>query len=190
VNQAIPLNSNFLGLDLAGQGNFILAIIVGATMWVQQKMATPASADPKQQAQNRMMLWMMPMMFFFLSTTFPSGLALYWVVSNIISIVNDPTSINFSGDTSHIVLGNIDEKKGYLLLVSYHHNRIVNHRLFPVRESDVINYGESLRLSFQDDEHPADRSLLEEGGSSSFGWERGFTHIFGDLNFKACQFCI
>ena len=33
------------------------------------------------------MLWMMPIMFGFLSMQFPSGLALYWLVTNIISIV-------------------------------------------------------------------------------------------------------
>ena len=86
VYSALPLDSNFLGMDLA-EPNFILALFVGASMWVQQKMVTPATADPKQQAQSRMMLWMMPMMFFFLSYTFPSGLALYWAASTVIGIV-------------------------------------------------------------------------------------------------------
>ena len=35
---------------------------------------------------NRMMEWMMPLMFGFFAITFPSGLALYWFVSNLISI--------------------------------------------------------------------------------------------------------
>ncbi len=86
VYSMLPLENNFLWLNLA-EGNFVLAILVGGTMWVQQKMVTPASADPKQQAQSRMMLWMMPLMFGFLTLSFPSGLALYWVMSNIISIV-------------------------------------------------------------------------------------------------------
>ena len=85
VYSMLPLESRFLWLDLA-EPNLILAILVGGTMWVQQKMVTPQSADPKQQAQSRMMLWMMPLMFFFFCTTFPSGLAFYWLVSNIISI--------------------------------------------------------------------------------------------------------
>ena len=86
VYSILPLNNSFLGMDLASP-NFLLAILVGASMWVQQKMVTPVTADAKQQAQSRMMLWMMPMMFFFFSLQFPSGLALYWVASNIISIV-------------------------------------------------------------------------------------------------------
>ena len=86
VYSALPLGNHFLWLNLA-EGDFVLALLVGATMWVQQKMVTPTSTDPKQQAQSRMMLWMMPMMFTFLSLSFPSGLALYWVMSNAISIV-------------------------------------------------------------------------------------------------------
>ncbi|MBA7641077.1 Membrane protein insertase YidC [subsurface metagenome] len=33
------------------------------------------------------MLWMMPLMFGFLAMSFPSGLALYWAISNVITIV-------------------------------------------------------------------------------------------------------
>jgi len=81
----LPLENNFLWLDLA-TGDTWLAILVGASMWVQQKMVTSTSADPRAQQQSRMMLWMMPLMFTFLSLSFPSGLALYWVASNLISI--------------------------------------------------------------------------------------------------------
>ncbi len=56
-------------------------------MWVQQKMVTPTNQDPRTAQQSQMMLWMMPIMFTFFSLSFPSGLALYWVVSNIFSIV-------------------------------------------------------------------------------------------------------
>ncbi|MDP2917126.1 MAG: YidC/Oxa1 family membrane protein insertase [Dehalococcoidia bacterium] len=83
---SLPLENKFLWLDMA-TGDTVLAILVGASMWVQQKMVTPHATDPRQAAQARMMLWMMPIMFTFFSLSFPSGLALYWVVSNIISIV-------------------------------------------------------------------------------------------------------
>jgi YidC/Oxa1 family membrane protein insertase len=83
---ALPLNNSFLGLNLA-LGNVVLAIIVGITMWVQQKMVTPTNQDPRTAQQSQMMLWMMPIIFTFFSFNFPSGLALYWVVSNIFSIV-------------------------------------------------------------------------------------------------------
>jgi len=88
VYSMLPLDSNFLWLNLAVPDRFlILPILVGMTMWVQQKMVSPAAADPKQQSMSGMMLWMMPLLFTFLSLQFPSGLALYWVTSNLISIV-------------------------------------------------------------------------------------------------------
>jgi YidC/Oxa1 family membrane protein insertase len=87
VNRAIPLSSQFLGLDLAGQGNIILAIIVGGTMWVQQKMTQAPAVDPRQESTSKIMLLMMPLMFGFLSLSFPAGLGLYWAVSNVIGIV-------------------------------------------------------------------------------------------------------
>jgi YidC/Oxa1 family membrane protein insertase len=97
----LPLSNSFLGLDLAN-GNYVLAIIVGITMWIQQKMVTPANQDPKLAQQSQMMLWMMPIIFTFFSLSFPSGLALYWVVSNIFSIViqyfvTGWGGLNFSG---------------------------------------------------------------------------------------------
>lgn len=83
---ALPLNNSFLGLNLASSNAF-LAIFVGISMWVQQKMVTPTAQDPRQAQQTQLMLWMMPIMFTFFSLSFPAGLALYWVVSNIFSIV-------------------------------------------------------------------------------------------------------
>ena len=87
VFSLVPLNSRFLWLDLAVPDKYLmLPILVGGTMWLQQKMVTPKTADPRQQAQSTMMLWVMPLMFAFLTMQFPSGLALYWVISNLISI--------------------------------------------------------------------------------------------------------
>ncbi|OPZ58111.1 MAG: Membrane protein insertase YidC [Deltaproteobacteria bacterium ADurb.Bin510] len=59
-----------------------LAILMGATMFLQQKM-TPSTGDPQQQ---RMMNFM-SIFFIFLFYGMPSGLTLYWTVSQILSIV-------------------------------------------------------------------------------------------------------
>ncbi len=84
----VPLNSSFLWLNLgAADPLYIMPILVGGTMWLQQKMVTPKSATPQQQSQSQMMLVMMPLLFAFMTLSFPSGLALYWVVSNIIGII-------------------------------------------------------------------------------------------------------
>lgn len=88
VFDQVPLNSQFLWLDLGAPDKIILLpILVGATMWIQQKMTTPSYSDPQQQANSQMMLWMMPLLFAFMSLSFNSGLALYWLTSNVISIV-------------------------------------------------------------------------------------------------------
>lgn len=58
-----------------------LPLLMGLTMILQQKM-TPTSADPKQ---NKMMM-LMPVIFTFMFLNFASGLVLYWLVNNILSI--------------------------------------------------------------------------------------------------------
>jgi len=60
---------------------YITPIIMGGTMWLQQKM-TPMGGDPMQQ---KVMLWM-PVIFTFLFLNFPSGLVIYWLFNNVISI--------------------------------------------------------------------------------------------------------
>jgi YidC/Oxa1 family membrane protein insertase len=85
VYSTLPLQNKFLWLNLA-TGDTLLAILVGGTMWVQQKMVMTPTADPKQQQQANMMLWIMPLMFAFLTLSFPSGLALFWVTSNVVRI--------------------------------------------------------------------------------------------------------
>jgi len=85
VFSSLPLNSDFLWLNLA-EPDFVLAILVGATMWLTQKMSTPLTTDPRQRQQTQMMLWMMPLMFAILALTFPSGLSLYWTATSIVRI--------------------------------------------------------------------------------------------------------
>jgi YidC/Oxa1 family membrane protein insertase len=83
----LPLSRDFLTMDLS-QPNFIMAIFVGASMWVQQKMSTTTTpTDAKQAQQAQLMLWMMPLMFGILALSFPSGLALYWVASSLFRII-------------------------------------------------------------------------------------------------------
>jgi len=59
----------------------VLTLIMGASMFIQQKM-TPTPGDP---AQAKMMM-LLPIVFTFLFINFPSGLVLYWLVNNTLSI--------------------------------------------------------------------------------------------------------
>ncbi len=88
IYEAAPLDSTFLWLDLAQSDptNVIMPVIVFASTWVQQKMTMQPSTDPRQSGNQAMMLWLMPLMIAFFSFTLPSGLALYWITSNLIGI--------------------------------------------------------------------------------------------------------
>ncbi len=60
---------------------FILPVIMGITMWVQQRL-NPTPPDPTQAR----IMQMMPIVFTFMFLWFPAGLVLYWVVNNSLSI--------------------------------------------------------------------------------------------------------
>lgn len=61
----------------------VLAIVSGVTTYIQTKMISPNSSDPTQ----RSMTTMMPIMFAFITYTVPAGLAIYWIVGNIFTII-------------------------------------------------------------------------------------------------------
>lgn len=60
---------------------FILPIIMGATMFIQQRL-NPTPPDPMQAKVMKLM----PIIFTFFFLWFPAGLVLYWVVNNCLSI--------------------------------------------------------------------------------------------------------
>ncbi|MDY0221754.1 MAG: membrane protein insertase YidC [Desulfobacterium sp.] len=59
----------------------VLTIIMGATMFLQQKMS-PSTGDPTQAK----MMMLMPLFMTFIFINFPAGLVLYWLVNNVLSI--------------------------------------------------------------------------------------------------------
>jgi YidC/Oxa1 family membrane protein insertase len=68
-------------LLIAGVGVPVLTLLMGGTMLLQQWI-TPAQGDPTQQ--RAMML--MPLVFTFMFINLPSGLVLYWLVNNVLTI--------------------------------------------------------------------------------------------------------
>lgn len=96
----IPLNNMFLwmdlslpekdfGLSIAGFGIPILAIIVVVTSYLQTKLMTPPSTTPGDQTaqMSKAMGLYMPIFMGWLAYSFSSGLALYFVVSNLTTIL-------------------------------------------------------------------------------------------------------
>lgn len=100
LGDVAPLNTNFLGLDMAMVPSevwktaffiVIIPILSGATSfllsWLSQKMnpAQQAAAD-QPGGNNKMMLYLMPLMSLWIAFTFPAGLGLYWLTSNVLGI--------------------------------------------------------------------------------------------------------
>jgi len=70
--------------DLAAKDpSYITPLLMGGTMYLQQKMSmSTMTADPTQAK----MMSLMPLFFTFIFLSFPSGLVLYWLVTNVLAI--------------------------------------------------------------------------------------------------------
>ena len=89
---SVPMRSaHFLWIsDLAAMDPyFILPILMGATMWLQQFLQSPKTSNSNKNdvmaSTQRAMKWM-PIIFTIMFAWMPSGLVLYWTVSNIFGI--------------------------------------------------------------------------------------------------------
>lgn len=98
ASEVVPLNSHFLWMDLGqperiyilGFGVPFLAILVAITTYFQSKIMTPtATANPNDQGaqMGKMMNIYMPIMLGYFAYSFASGLAVYFVVSNVATVL-------------------------------------------------------------------------------------------------------
>lgn len=62
---------------------YVLPVLSAATTYLQTKLFTA----PEQQEQQKMMLIFMPLFILWISLSFPAGLVLYWVVGNVVQII-------------------------------------------------------------------------------------------------------
>ncbi|MGA8942303.1 MAG: YidC/Oxa1 family membrane protein insertase [Thermoactinomyces sp.] len=74
--------SNFLYMQLGSPDPYFILPLLAAVTTYFQLIVTGAQSNP----QMKVMLWVMPVMIFFLAYQFPSALSLYWVFGNIFSI--------------------------------------------------------------------------------------------------------
>ena len=84
-------SAHFLWIsDLAAMDPyFILPILMGATMWLQQHLQTASTIGAQTNdavAQTQKMMKWMPLLFTVMFAWMPAGLVLYWTVSNIFGI--------------------------------------------------------------------------------------------------------
>jgi YidC/Oxa1 family membrane protein insertase len=101
ASQLIPLNSNFLWMNLGLPeivhplfwitptiGFPLLTIIVVVTTYLQSKLMTPPPANPADQSaqMSKMMNLYMPILMGWIAYSLASGLALYFIISNILGV--------------------------------------------------------------------------------------------------------
>ncbi len=85
-----------------------LALLMGATLFIQQKMSV---TDPRQKA----MVYMMPVMFTLMFSSFPAGLNLYYFTFNLLGIVQQLYVSKFSKNKLTLQdLRNMPRKEGWL----------------------------------------------------------------------------
>ncbi len=96
IADLVPINNQFLWMDLSqperfyilGFGIPLLAIVVVITTWLQSRLMTPVTEPGQSGAQmTQMMNLYMPLLMGYLAWTFAAGLSLYFVTSNIFTIV-------------------------------------------------------------------------------------------------------
>ena len=87
---------------LAELGGFpinILPVLMGSTMFIQQKMMAAPNADANQKT----MMYVMNVFFLFLFYSFPSGLNLYYFVFNLLSIIQQKYMIPNPAEVGSVV---------------------------------------------------------------------------------------
>ena len=85
---------------------FVLPILMGASMFVQQHITPTSFTDPMQEKVFKYL----PVIFTIFFITFPSGLVLYWLVSNIFSIAQQYTINRIMESRKQLLKGEHDEK--------------------------------------------------------------------------------
>jgi YidC/Oxa1 family membrane protein insertase len=74
-------------LPFIGSEFHLLPILMGGAMLYQSKLGGSPTGDGVPQAQTKMMTYLMPVIFTIFFYGMPSGLVLYWLVNNVLSIV-------------------------------------------------------------------------------------------------------
>ena len=102
---AAPAQDSILSLIFIG----ILPILLGVSMWLQQKL-NPAPTDPTQ----KMIFAWMPWVFMFMLGSFASGLVIYWIANNVITFIQQYAIMRSHGSKPDIfgnIMGNRSSRK-------------------------------------------------------------------------------
>ncbi|NLC58182.1 MAG: membrane protein insertase YidC [Armatimonadetes bacterium] len=81
-----PLSQeSFLWIKSLAMADMPLALIYAASLFLSSKLTMMPTADPQQASQQRMMAYMMPVMFFWLFKGYPAGFILGWLAFNVLT---------------------------------------------------------------------------------------------------------
>jgi YidC/Oxa1 family membrane protein insertase len=87
LTQSIPLEQTFLWLELGKPDRtYILPLMVGLSTYIQTRLSATPATTPQQQQQQQMMTWMMPLVLIWITLALPSGVGVYWVISNVFQV--------------------------------------------------------------------------------------------------------
>jgi len=74
--------ADFLWIKNLALPDMPLLLLYGVSMIISTKLTSMPSADPAQQQQQKMMTWLMPIMFIIICRNFPAAFVLYWMTFN------------------------------------------------------------------------------------------------------------
>jgi YidC/Oxa1 family membrane protein insertase len=85
----LPVQHTFLWLDLSHYDpTYVLPVLVAVSTYFSQKAFSPTmSGDATSAQMTRQMQLMMPVMLGWMALNFPSALSIYWVISNLLAVV-------------------------------------------------------------------------------------------------------
>ena len=98
LTQLIPLNNKWLGINLAQPPGgtqpwyayVLIVLVVGTSLWQQKILTPPTSGDQsgnQMASMSQSMMYTMPIMFGFFALSFASGLSIYFIISNLIGVL-------------------------------------------------------------------------------------------------------
>ena len=105
-----PAHASFLWLSsLASKDpTYVLPILSAVSTWALSAQTAPKNAEGPQ----KMMTYFMPLFIGYISINFPSGLVIYWVVSNLFQLVQQTIVFHKDKGLRSVINNNSREKKG------------------------------------------------------------------------------
>jgi len=118
VPKPSEINLFFFGIDVSKPDLWVLPILAGVLQFVQTKMMpqplqSEGSKDPMAM-MNKQMIYFFPLITIFIARSLPSGLAIYWVITSLVMIlqqwyVNNQFKLGFWGKFPNVPIAELPE---------------------------------------------------------------------------------